>query len=148
MLKTQINGDSSPQNSPYSSLHNLDSPNYHLKINQQAFDFAPQKVIIDDLKMPLVFLPKSNNNDLWNNIASDILRSIHSEYSFAKKSDFGFKKKEEKASLKKKSEKYITEVTEISSPTYVKDKHFNEKSKRNINFIFFYIISEFVYKFF
>ena len=48
----------------------------------------------EKLKMPLIFFPKKSfNENLWNGIATDILRSIHSEHSFAKNSDFGLKKK-------------------------------------------------------
>ena len=47
----------------------------------------------EKLKMPLIFFPKQSfNENLWNGIATDILRSIHAEHSFAKTSDFGLKK--------------------------------------------------------
>ena len=101
----------SPETSPFDSFHRLDSPNSNAKFFTQPSseikdDVQTTPIDEENLKMPLVFLPKTTNRDPWNNIASDILRSIHSEYSFAKKSNFGFKKQPKKNILK-----FVTEVT-------------------------------------
>ena len=42
--------------------------------------------------LPLVFFPSSRQKNLWNEIAYTILRSIHSEDSFAKTSRLNFRK--------------------------------------------------------
>ena len=87
---------STAQSSPFDAYYHLmETPRSSFLKEKSSFSERKGSNLIPidlDLKMPLIFLPKNSDNDLWKNIASDILRSIHSEYSFAKKSDFGVKK--------------------------------------------------------
>ena len=106
MLKLQIrttfipSSNVSPNETVIQDLSPLSSvaktSNGMLNFKEQVTAIKPQ----ENLEMPLIFLPKSPDNNPWNSIASDILRSIHSEYSFAKKSDFGFKTKQPKRNEK------------------------------------------------
>lgn len=109
---------SSPSNDhAYSSYDQLESPISQSKTIQASFTFkeTPDPVIENELKMPLVFLPQSSPNNIWNNIASDILRSIHSEYSFAKKSELKFEKKTKNLQCEKTLEKFTTEPSSYKS---------------------------------
>ena len=110
MDKSLIKNKLITQISPSETLQcMLDSPqSFFLKSpNSLNFKDKNSEEFFDDLKMPLIFFPKhdnhdydnnNKNNNMWNNIATDILRSIHSEHSFAKKSNFGFKQEKSKIS--------------------------------------------------
>ncbi len=132
----------SPEISLFDSFHHLDSPNSNVKFFHQPSseikeDVQPSPIDEENLKMPLVFLPKSTNKNLWNKIASDILRSIHSEYSFAKRSDFGFKKQSNKIIHKFE--------TEVSSPK-LRISLETQKKETSLILFFLYSINTFFFK--
>lgn len=75
--------------------------NYRFSSND---DFSPRsfnhkflqnsnQIANPSLSLPLVFFPPSRHKNLWNEIAYTILRSIHSEDSFAKTSQLNFRRK-------------------------------------------------------
>lgn len=114
---------SSPTNDhAYSSYEQIESPISQSKTIQASFTFkeTPDFVIQqeNELKMPLVFFPQSSQKNIWTNIASDILRSIHSEYSFAKKSELKFEKKTKNVHIEKKMEKFTTEPSSYKSKLF------------------------------
>lgn len=92
-----------------------------IKLNpsNNVFIFKEPSPLPENFGMPLIILPNSNSQAPWRHIASDILRSIHSEYSFAKKTDFSFKKKPNLS-------QNTPILTDISSP-----KTINETDKSN-----------------
>lgn len=78
----------------YSSLDQIESPISQSKVIHANF-IENSKDPEENIHMPLVLLPKTSFKTVWDNLASDILRSIHSEYSFAKKSELDFKSKKQ-----------------------------------------------------
>ena len=136
MLKYQIKTSIiAPSLTPDETLIQDSSPRSSLLKYPQHEKFSfkeqvPMPLEEKNLKMPLIFLPKTSNTNLWNNIAVDILRSIHSEYTFAKKSDFSFKKKHTVSEFQEKEH----ESAEILSSHKLVTSNASEKSKISYKF--------------